>query len=78
MFGIMGLFVRRNKGLWDYFSVALRFSVGIIFICIERIQINKALYDAFINSVWPIPTVSLLLLFSIEPHLPPQISVSRC
>jgi len=62
MYGVMGLFVRRSKDMWDYFSVGLRFTVGIMFICIERIQINQKLYDQFINSLWPIPTVCLMIL----------------
>jgi len=62
MYGIMGLFVRRSKDMWDYFSVGLRFTVGIMFICIERIKINQGLYDQFINSLWPIPTACLMIL----------------
>jgi hypothetical protein len=61
MYGILGLFVRRRKDVWDYFSVGLRFAVGFVFIGIEQMKTNETLYANFMDSPWPIPTVAIVL-----------------
>lgn len=65
MFGVLGLFVRRKKDGWDYFSVALRFAVGFTFIGIERIKTNDSMYSRFLGSPWPIPTVAIILFIAL-------------
>ncbi|RPB19771.1 hypothetical protein L211DRAFT_852886 [Terfezia boudieri ATCC MYA-4762] len=65
MFGFLGLFVRRKKDGWDYFSVALRFVVGFTFIGIERLKANEAMYARFLSSPWPIPTVAIILFVAL-------------
>jgi hypothetical protein len=61
MYGILGLFVRRRKDVWDYLSVVLRFAVGFVFIGIERMKANKDMYERYMDSPWPIPTVAIVL-----------------
>ncbi|KAF8418749.1 bacterial low temperature requirement A protein-domain-containing protein [Tirmania nivea] len=65
MYGLLGLFVRRKKDGWDYFSVALRFAVGFTFIGIERINGNEKMYFNFLASPWPIPTVAIILFVAL-------------
>ncbi|KAF8436678.1 bacterial low temperature requirement A protein-domain-containing protein [Terfezia claveryi] len=65
MFGILGLFVRRKKDGWDYFSVALRFVVGFTFIGIERLKGHEDMYIRFLDSPWPIPTVAIILFIAL-------------
>jgi hypothetical protein len=62
MYGVLGLFVRRKKDMWDYISVAIRFVVGILFIGMVFLQKNITLYTRFYTSPWPIPTVCIILL----------------
>ena len=61
MYGLFGLFVRRKKDGWDYFSVILRFVVGFTFIGVERIKVHDGMYTRFLGSPWPIPTVAIIL-----------------
>ncbi|KAA8892620.1 bacterial low temperature requirement A protein-domain-containing protein [Sphaerosporella brunnea] len=65
MYGILGLFVRRKKDIWDYFSVALRFAVAFTFIGLERMKANPAMYVRFMSSPWPIPTVAIILFVAL-------------
>lgn len=65
MYGILGLFVRRKKDGWDYFSVALRFIVGFTFIGIERIERDTPMWTNFLRSPWPIPTVAIILFVTL-------------
>lgn len=65
MFGVLGLFVRRKKDGWDYFSVALRFAIGFTFIGIERMKTNDSMYNRFLSSPWPIPTVAIILFIAL-------------
>lgn len=65
MYGILGLFVRRKKDGWDYFSVALRFIVGFTFIGIERIEKDTPMWENYLRSPWPIPTVAIILFVAL-------------
>ena len=67
MYGILGLFVRRKKDGWDYFSVVLRFVVGFTFIGIERLKAHNDMYTRFLGSPWPIPTVAIILFVGTFP-----------
>jgi len=61
MYGVFGLFVRRRKDVWDYISVAIRFTVGIAFFGIVFIRDDATAYNAYYNSSWPVPSVCLIL-----------------
>ncbi|KAF8251473.1 hypothetical protein K440DRAFT_668915 [Wilcoxina mikolae CBS 423.85] len=65
MYGILGLFVRRKKDMWDYISVGIRFVVGITFIGMVFLQYHVKLYNRFYTSPWPIPTVCIIILVSL-------------
>ncbi|KAF8543675.1 bacterial low temperature requirement A protein-domain-containing protein [Trichophaea hybrida] len=65
MYGILGLFVRRKKDMWDYISVGIRFVVGITFIGMVFLQYHTELYNRFYTSPWPIPTVCIIILVSL-------------
>ena len=69
MYGFLGLFVRRKKDGWDYFSVALRFAIGFTFIGLERMKKNDSMYMKFLLSPWPIPTVAIILFTCKFPSL---------
>lgn len=71
MYGVFGLFVRRRKDVWDYISVAIRFTVGITFFGIVFIRDNATAYNAYYNSSWPVPSVCLILAAGMcTPRLP--------
>lgn len=65
MYGIFGLFVRRRKDGWDYFSVSWRFAIALSFIALERLKLNENLYRNFMRSPWPIPMVAFIMLFAL-------------
>lgn len=69
MYGVFGLFVRRKKDGWDYFSVVWRFAIGLTFIGMERIKSNASLYEPFMSSFWPIPSVAIILFIGMFPSL---------
>lgn len=65
MYGVLGLFVRRRKDGWDYFSVLLRWAVAGAMVGIERLKANEVLYARFLGSPWPIPAVAVVLFVAI-------------
>jgi len=66
MLGAFGLFVRRKKDVWDYIAVTLRFLVGATFCAMQAMKAstNSTIYDRFVASPWPIPTVCIVMFAS--------------